>query len=214
MTTSINKKEFYDFFLNNEKGLYVICSAKMNKDYTKQDRCDAFEWGPAGALKSTDIRSSSIFGSSIIKDVNQLEVYRILYDFSPHGYLIYVNLRHKGAPGTHDLESEKYLLNKEDPPCAAKNIGNLLKLIIEWSKVKEHPWDNTEDPISEICTNFISHTKMPQRIIDYINDNYQDMQVYRYLKNNPDARNQEKVNNKIDQESLDWFINLLPEESV
>jgi hypothetical protein len=53
---------------------------------------------------------------------------------------------------------------------------------------------------------------MPQEIINYIESNYQDMQIYRYLKGSTDARNQEQVNNQIDAGTLNWFYGILPEE--
>lgn len=184
MTTKFTttKKELVKLIDNQNGGLFLICSAKTTNSYSFEQRCDAENWGPAGAVKNTDERSNFIFGSSIVQDVNQLEEYRVIYDFSPHGYLIYIKLRYNGAPGTHDVESENHLLNLEDPPCAAKNLGNLLKLIIEWSKTKEDPWLNYDDPLSEICLRFIEHSSMPENIIEFIDSNYQDMQVYKYLK--------------------------------
>ena len=206
------KNELIQFLDNQQDGLFAICSAKKIDDYSHEQRCDAGNWGPAAAIKNIDSRFNLIFGSEIVKDVNQLEEYRTLYDFSPYGYLIYIKLRFSGAPGTHDLESEKFLLNQQNPPLGAKSIGNLFKLIIEWAKVKDYPWDNVEDPASEVCSKFLETTKMPQEIINYIESNYQDMQIYRYLKGSTDARNQEQVNNQIDAGTLNWFYGILPEE--
>lgn len=182
MSLSLNKKKFLELIENQNGGLFLICSAKQTSDFAKADRCDADNWGPTGAVRVSDNRFESIFGSGVVINVSQLEQYKIVYDFNPHGFLIYIKLRFSGAPDTHDIESENYLLNLEDPPCAAKNLGNLLKLIIEWSRTKEDPWLNYEDPLSEICSKFIEHSSMPENIIEFIDSNYEDMQVYKYLK--------------------------------
>lgn len=211
---TMNKKEFLELIQSQDGGLFLICSAKQTNSFSKIDRCDADDWGPAGAVRPSDSRFESIFGSGIVTNVNQLEQYKIVYDFSPHGFLIYIKLRFSSAPGTHDIDSENHLLNAEDPPCAGKNFANFLKLIIEWAKTKDHPWDNSDDPLSDICANFIAASKMPEAIVQNIEENYQDMQVYRFLKGDLNARDQSSVNNEIDEDTLSWFLGLLEEPVI
>lgn len=208
----MNQKEFLDLIENQDGGIFLICSAKKSNLFSTYQRCDVFEWGPSGAVRILDPRFNSIFGSSIVTNVNQLEKYKIIYSFPPYGYLIYIKLRFAGAPGTHDIESENYLLNMEDPPCAAKNFGNFIKLIIEWSEMTEYPWLNYKDPLADICKNFVDESKMPSSILEYVDSNYSDMQVYNFIKGESGARSQEYITNLIDQETLLWFTTLLPEK--
>jgi len=212
MSTHLNKEEFRSFVSESESGLYIICAAKKTDNFSKQDRCDAYGWGPCGPLRDGDERKNTVFGSLIVANVSQIEKYRVVYAFPPYGFIIHIQLRHSGAPEDYDIETEYRLLNETVIPCTAKNLANLLKLIIEWSKTKDNPWNNSIDPISEICSNFIKHTNMPENLVQYIDSNYQDMQVYRYLKGDTDARNQENVNNQIDIDTLNWFYSILPEK--
>lgn len=212
MSAYLNKEEFRSFVSESESGLYIICAAKRTDNFSKQDRCDAHGWGPCGPLKDGDERKNTVFGSLIVANVSQIEKYRIVYAFPPYGFIIHIQLRHSGAPEDYDLETEYRLLNETVIPCTASSFGDLIKLIIEWSKMKENPWSNRLDPVADICSNFLKITKIPRELVDDIDYKYNDMQVYKFLKGDENARKQNAETNVIDASIIDMICESMPKE--
>jgi hypothetical protein len=212
MTLPLNQDEFNNFVLNNDKGFYVICAAKLNNNVTEEQRCDANQWGPSVALTSGDERNKETFGSTILTHVNQIENYRVVYAFPPHGYIIHLVLREHGVPGRYDINTEKKLIDDIALSCTAKTFGDLIKLIIEWSRMKENPWNNNSDPLVEICSKFLEVTGIPEYMIEDIDSRYSDMQVYKFLKGNEAARKSNPEGNVIDAELVDIMANKIPVE--
>jgi hypothetical protein len=73
-------------------------------------------------------------------------------------------------------------------PAAARTLFEIIKLIDEWAAVSESPWDNTQ-AISIKAKEFMDGLNIPQEVMESIRSEQTDMQVYRYLSGDENARN-------------------------
>lgn len=69
----------------------------------------------------------------------------------------------------------------------SKTFMGAMKLIIEWASLAADPFDINEELIVD-SRNFLEDLNIGQDIIDEISEYQEDMPVYRYLKNVPNAR--------------------------
>jgi hypothetical protein len=69
----------------------------------------------------------------------------------------------------------------------SKTFMGAMKLIIEWASLADDPFDINEELIVD-SRNFLEDLNLGQDIIDEISEYQEDMPVYRYLKNVPNAR--------------------------
>lgn len=180
----------YESIINkqpDDRGLFLFCAARLNDGWNSStDRCDAEQWGPIGPVRHDDQRAGSLFGSAVVTSVQQLMDYRILFDFSPAGYIIFIALRDV-VTGEHDQAAEDYLCNAEDPPCCARTMPQLIRLMWEWAQMVNAPFLASETPAATSAA-ILQALDLPAELLADLLASTPDMQVAKYLQGDTDAR--------------------------
>jgi hypothetical protein len=147
-------------------------------------RCDIDDYGPIYWDKtgniSTNPQNSSFSQTMSIADIAD---FAIIASVPNAGHILY--LRFKPVNGRIMAEEVN---NEATVPAVARTLFEIIKLIDEWALVSESPWDNTQ-AISTKAKEFMDGLNIPEEIVDLIRSEQTDMQVYRYLAGNKNARN-------------------------
>jgi len=147
-------------------------------------RCDIDDYGPIywdsyGNI-STNPQNSSFSQTMSIADIAD---FSIIASVPNAGHILY--LRFKPVNGRIMAEEVN---NEATVPAVARTLFEIVKLIDEWAVVSESPWDNTQ-AISIKAKEFMDGLNIPQEVMESIRSVQTDMQVYRYLAGDENARN-------------------------
>lgn len=152
-------------------------------------RCDIDDYGPiywdSSGNISTTPQNSSFSQTMSIADIAD---FAIIASVPNAGHILY--LRFKPVNGRIMAEEVN---NEAVVPAVARTLFEIIKLVDEWAVVSQEPWNNTQ-AISIKAKEFIDGMNVPQEIMDSIRSQQTDMQVYRYLAGNENARNRPPLN--------------------
>jgi hypothetical protein len=146
-------------------------------------RCDIDDYGPiywdnTGNI-STNPQNSSFSQTMSIADIAD---FSIIASVPNAGHILY--LRFKPVNGRIMADEVN---NEAVVPASSRTLFEIIKLIDEWSTVSEEPWNNTQ-AISTKAKEFINKLNIPQEIMNSVRSLQTDMQVYRYLAGDENAR--------------------------
>jgi hypothetical protein len=155
---------------SEDHGGFTFMNSAPVPSFDGQWRCDANLYGVEFFTDPT--------GGSLIEipdEADELLVYEPIFSINGIGHIIYTERKNK---------TNKFnLMNNSVTPFAAYSIGESFKLILEWAKVSESPFDNSED-ISIKAANFVNQIGLTESLVS----NQPDMQIFEYLKGNLNAR--------------------------
>ena len=134
-------------------------------------RCHYDKYGPETFMKDDEDPVP------LIDNLEDLYVYEPIFSINSVAHLIYI----------HANVDENYYLNQDPFPRTSKTLQGNLKQIIEWSDVTEEPWNNPET-IASRAKNFIDKLKFSEEFKNEIRSTQPDMQVFKYLSGDPDAK--------------------------
>jgi len=164
---------------SSSTGIFTFTGSRSTQDLSS-GRCDTSMKGPYVFTRATDSAVSDIFNSTLVGSMGDIKTYAPIISVDNVGHLFYAILA--------DPSKEDFDVNENNMPKTARTFFELLRLLIEWKLVADSPWDNSIDEIATVVNQFFSETKMTQAVIDDALANQCDMQIARYLKNNPNAR--------------------------
>lgn len=194
---------------NDTAGLFLLCAARPEPG-PQLDRCDYDTWGPVGPVRTDDPRYASLFGSGVISTTHQLLIYDIVFALPPDGFVIYIEVATDDADRLRDTTTEDHLVNMEDPPCAARTLHELFRLMWEWTQVTYEPFTNDE-VAAVTAANILARLKTDLGLTDTVLDEVvaavPPMQIARYLAGDSDARRRPPSETipPAPQSFLDWL---------
>jgi hypothetical protein len=148
-----------------------------------RERCDINDYGPIfwnDSGETNEGATHNSFAESV--DISRLQEFYVIMSVPGIGNIVYLRLN----PINGTLLSDNYN-NDAVLPAVTRTMFELIKLIDEWASVSEEPWNNTQT-ISKKAKDFIQALNMPDNIKSEIELLQTDMQIYRYLSGNANAR--------------------------
>lgn len=147
-------------------------------------RCDINDYGPIfwNSQGETNTNGNHDEFSQTV-DITRLQDFAIVMSVPSAGHIVYLRLN----PINGELLADDYN-NNAVVPAVARTLFEIIKLIDEWALVNGSPWDNPQ-AISTKAKEFMDKLNIHQEIVDLIRSGQTDMQVYRYLAGNENARN-------------------------
>ena len=164
-------------------GFFKLMDSRKEPRFN-QERCDAARNGPFVFIREGQVPVGGVVNSLRPMSLGDLESHFSLLSVDGVAHLVYV----KYLEGRND-SNEEFETNESDLPTAARSIFPLLKLVLEWASMAEHPWNSRED-VAVACREFVERLGMPELVKDDINANHGPMHVHRYLRGDTDARRQ------------------------
>lgn len=171
-------------------GNFVFMNSRIVEEKDSPiNRCDLNDYGPIfwnDDGSSNDKGFNDSFNKKI--DLSMVAEAFIIFSSPNNGHILYIRFKNGPELTMSDREELRYQYHNEAiVPTTAITFYELIKLIIEWGSVVDSPWNN-EQEIAIKAKKFISSLDIPKDIIDYINENQANMQVYRYLTGDTEAR--------------------------
>ena len=153
-----------------DAGGFTFMNSAPVPSFENQWRCDA-------GLYGVELFADPLGDSTIaVPDVaDALLVYEPVFSINGVAHLVYIERENKA--------NKTELMNNSITPFATYSLGEALKLILEWAKVSQAPFGNTE-PVAVEANNFVQQLGIDETLVS----NQPDMQIYEYLKGNPTAR--------------------------
>lgn len=112
------------------------------------------------------------------------DAFRVVYDGAPYFRIMYgqfVNLNKPDGKGHYEPAPELEEIHlKQHPQLAARSLGELFRLIIDWDFAKHH-YNNNEN-IANLAHNVLGAMNMPENIYQTIIDNFKPSPIVRYLQ--------------------------------
>ncbi len=163
--------EYYKHGIDSvDNGGFVFMNSAPVPSFDNQWRCDAGLYGVE--LFTDPIGDSTI----VIPDVaDALLVYEPIMSINGVGHIVYIERENKN--------NKTELMNNSTTPFATYSLGEILKLILEWSEVSQSPFDN-EESVAKKAFTFVDTLGINNLLVS----NQPDMQIFEYLKGNPMAR--------------------------
>ena len=147
-------------------------------------RCDINDYGPIfwdNRGETNTNGNHDEFSQTV--DITRLQDYAIFMSVPSAGHIVYLRLK----PINGELLADDYN-NNAIVPAVARTLFEIIKLIDEWAAVNQSPWNNSQ-AISVKAKEFIDGLNIPQEVMESIRSQQTDMQVYRYLSGDENARN-------------------------
>jgi hypothetical protein len=208
--TARNQFGYLDKIINNTDNYGVFsfaACANINKNNQSEGRCDSDSMGPV--CITWDGRSAYSLPLNI--SLSDLKFLKVILDFAPDFFIIYSEVQEKEynvlkrnydelpewqqkAIDNDWINSDNYVQSEYlenqlialHPQRHARTLGELFKLIIEWSIVNKDPFNNTEVQ-SVISSKILELMDMPENVYQELLNSFPDTHVSLYLQGNPDA---------------------------
>ena len=169
-------------------GSFRLCKAIYIPDYSRQIdryRCDSHGWGPVPVNWSHD---GDLFGLDSVKNIYDLLNFNVVIDAAPYFYIIYSEISNNDRTQTpQDSPEKQYECWLERPETVAPTLPHLFRMMIEWDYVFHEPFFNSE-PSARLSHDALSILGMTPSVRGYFLNNYPDMPVARYLRDDPEAK--------------------------
>ena len=161
-------------------GSRVVKSSDINNTRV---RCDLNDYGPIywNSLGETNENGNHDEFSETV-DITRLQDFSVILSVPSKGHIVYLRLK----PINGSLLSDDYN-NKSIVPSVTRTLFESIKLIDEWSNVTHEPFNNTQG-IAIKAKGFIEDLNIPEDVVGITRSTQADMQVYRYLSGEEDAR--------------------------
>jgi hypothetical protein len=152
-----------------EGGLFFLANSVVIADPTIEWRCDNTGFGP--------LRYPSVDGSAPkVGALADIVIYEPILSVGGAAHILYLKRN-------NDTEERLGYVTTEPLPIVGATIGEILKLVFEWSQVVDAPFDN-EQEIAIDAKAFVAATGLTLTVLE----GQQDMQVARYITGHEDAR--------------------------
>lgn len=170
----------------HQSGSFVFTDSIIPRVEGEDWRCDNQKYGPKAF---TAVREDNRF----FKTVNEIEVYEPIFSINSIGHIVYI----KQVSRSEDSDE---ILNNSYMPFACYTLPEVIKLTLEWASMNNETFQNYED-IAVKANKFVNALGITPELVA----NQPDMQVYEFLKGNPNAR-QRPDGVQASSEELDKFI--------
>lgn len=204
---------YYDKIVDQDDnvGVFSFTSVVEISRYNQSEsRCDNNTYGPV----CLDWNPSNPYRLPLGMKIENIQFLTPIIDFSPHFYILYSEWKESEsdilkrqydslpkwqrdaidngwAPGSDKKIHSEWVENeliKLHPQRHARTLGELFKLIIEWSIVADEPFNNQE-PAAKLSKLILEKLEMPELVKQEILESFPDTHVALYLQGNPDAQN-------------------------
>lgn len=204
---------YYDKIIDQDDnvGVFSFTSvAKINKNNQSEDRCDAEQYGPV----CLDWNPNNPYRLPLNLKIENIKYLIPIIDFAPDFYIIYSEWKESefdaikrnydslpqwqkdaldnGWSPASDVKLHSEWIENEliklHPQRHARTLGELFKLIIEWSIVADEPFNNKEEA-AKLSKIILEKLDMPADVKQEILESYPDTHVALYIQGSPDARN-------------------------
>ncbi len=180
--------EYYKHGIDSvDNGGFVFMNSAPVPSFDNQWRCDAGLYGVE--LFADPLGDSTI---AVPDAADALLVYEPIMSVNGVGHIVYIERENKN--------NKTELMNNSTTPFATYSLGEVFKLILEWSEVAQYPFGNTES-VAKKAFAFVETLGIDNKLVS----NQPDMQIFEYLKGNPMARVRPMDAQHISQE-LDVFV--------
>ncbi len=186
---ALEEEKLFKAAAPDNHGFFVLMKSVMVAEgldgYPRMGRCDNLSYSPVNVAVGTeyeDEATTAIRKSPYAKvgfTLNNIGVYEIVFDASPHFYICYFEMVEKTPTGNVPARH----LEKGDSPSSlwvAKTFNGLLKNMREWSFMLDEPF-NSNHPMAQYSKKFFEVSQMPENLVQEI-DAYPDMYLARFLK--------------------------------
>lgn len=177
VTEVINLQNFeriydhYDLGLENfGKGVFSFAESLPIINEQENWRCAFNVYGPRKYLGPNEEFTPIVDGAS------ELVVYEPILSFNGFGYLLYIHR-------TNDDDIREKVINNDELPTSGVTLGELLKVLSEWSIVSKAPFNNSQK-IATDAEKFLTAFDFDHSLVNY----QSDMQIAEYIKGNNNAR--------------------------
>jgi hypothetical protein len=209
-----NKKNNFGYYnkiigQTDSNGLFILTGcAIINEDNQFEPRDDFGAYGPVCIDWDERLPYKLPYPLNSNKNIKFMKK---IIDFAPYFYVMYIEAQEsainvlrrnfdilpqwqKDAINNGWLPEEKTqsapemedLLISNHPQRHARTLGELFRLIIEWAYVADAPFENQEQPA--VLSKFVlEKLNMPIDVRQELLDEYPDMHVAMYLRNDPNA---------------------------
>ena len=180
-------QKFFHMGKDHTWGSFVFMGSRIveaSDNNPSRLRCDINDYGPifwnSQGETNTDGNHDE-FSQTV--DITRLQDFAIVMSVPSAGHIVYLRLK----PINGELLADDYN-NNAIVPAVARTLFEIMKLIDEWATVNQEPWNNNQS-ISAKARDFMEGLEIPQEVTDSVRSLQTDMQVYRYLAGNENARN-------------------------
>lgn len=204
---------YYDKIIDQDDNVGVFSFTSVttiSKGNQEENRCDADQYGPV----CLDWNPNNPYRLPLGLKIENIKYLTPVIDFAPDFYIIYsewkeseldvMKRQYSSLPKwqrdaidngwspvsdtkIHSPWVENELI-KLHPQRHARTLGELFKLIIEWSIVADAPFNNQE-PAAKLSKVILEKLNMPADVKQEILESYPETHVALYLQGNPNAQN-------------------------
>jgi len=161
-------RRYYDMPKNNKVGGFLFYNSIPVWDPI---RCHNEKYGPETFSKNNEEPIP------LINYAEDLYIYEPILSINSVGHMLYA----------HSAADEEWLMNEDPFPRMARTLQENLKQIVEWGDVNNNPWNNNEE-ISLKAVQFMDMLKFSEEFKSHIRNTQPNMQVFKYLNGDPNAR--------------------------
>jgi hypothetical protein len=179
-------QKFFHTGKDHTWGSFVFMGSRIvepSDDNPSRIRCDVNDYGPIFWNSQGETNSDGTHDEfSQTVDITRLQDFAIIMSVPSAGHIVYLRLKPiNGVKIDDDYNNDSIV------PAVTRTMFEIIKLIDEWAEVSKAPWSNTQ-AISLKAKSFIDGLKINEEVINSIKSLQTDMQVYRYLAGNENAR--------------------------
>jgi hypothetical protein len=180
-------QKFFHTGKDHTWGSFVFMGSRIvepSDDNPSRVRCDINDYGPIFWNSQGETNSDGTHDEfSQTVDITRLQDFAIIMSVPSAGHIVYLRLKPiNGVKIDDDYNNDSIV------PAVTRTMFEIMKLIDEWAEVSKAPWGNTQ-AISLKAKSFIDGLKITEEVTNSIKSLQTDMQVYRYLSGNENARN-------------------------
>jgi hypothetical protein len=180
-------QKFFHMGKDHSWGSFVFMGSRIvepSDNNPSRLRCDINDYGPIFWNSQGETNSDGTHDEfSQTVDITRLQDFAIVMSVPSAGHIVYLRLK-----PINGVKIDNDYNNSSIVPAVTRTIFEIMKLIDEWAEVGKAPWNNTQ-AISLKAKEFIDGLNIPEEIMDSIRSQQTNMQVYRYLSGDENARN-------------------------
>ena len=168
-------------------GSFVFTDSTINRLAVQDWRCDNQKFGPK------TFAAVSEEGPLLTTGIENIDVYEPILSVVGAGHIVYIKQKVR-------TENADEILNNSYMPFACYTLAEAVKLTLEWAAMNNETFANYEE-IAIKARKFVEHLELSELSVA----NQPDMQVFEFLKGNPNARQRPDGVQSMSDE-LDTFI--------
>ncbi len=168
-------------------GTFVFTDSTIDRLAVQDWRCDNQKFGPKAWAALTEE------GPFLTTGIDNIDIYEPIFSLVGTGHIIYLKQKVRS-------DNSDEILNNSYTPFACYTLAETVKLTLEWAAMNSGTFNNYEE-IAVKARKFTERLGITEDLVA----NQPDMQVYEYLKGNPNARQRPDSVQAMSDE-LDKFI--------